>query len=88
MRRYERELEAIHADFRFARLFARVVYSSPGLSFHALFKNALVCRWFTEILLGTMTYRKLFGQCLLRLPLLPLYAELSRTVTVDLELEA
>jgi geranylgeranyl reductase family protein len=61
----------IHADFRWARRIAGVVYRFPRTAYAAFFRNALVCRWTTEILTGQRTYRALLGEALRNLHRLP-----------------
>ena len=61
----------IHADFRWGRRIARVVYRFPRAAYTAFFRNALICRWTVEILTGQRTYRRLLadaGRNLHRLP--------------------
>jgi geranylgeranyl reductase family protein len=73
----------IQSELRAARTVAEFVFNHPRLSFHLLLRNALFCRWFAEIGSGSRSYSGLFGEALMRAPLLPFHAGFSRRQEVQ-----
>ncbi len=61
----------IHADLRWARRMARLVYRFPRLAYEVLLRNPLACRWTAELLAGRRTYRRVMAESLRCAPLLP-----------------
>jgi geranylgeranyl reductase family protein len=78
--------QEIQADLRCARILAKFIYNHPGLAFRLLLRNALLCRWFTQVGAGTMSYRGLFRSAALKSPLLPFYARFSRQTEVQVKM--
>ncbi len=72
----------IRSDFRIARLLAHFIYRHPALAYHVLFRNALVCRWFAEILTGEMGYRLLLWKLLTQMWRLPFRYAAGKRVTI------
>jgi geranylgeranyl reductase family protein len=75
----------IQDDLRYGRVLADWVYEHPRISFHIFFRNALLCRWFTEVRSGAKSYKEVVREALIKGPLLPFHTGLSRHQTVQLD---
>jgi len=76
----------IQDDLRYAKTLARLIYNRPGLAFHLLLRNRLLCRWFAEVGAGTRTYKTLFRDALRQGFILPFHARLRGRVEVEVEI--
>jgi geranylgeranyl reductase family protein len=76
----------IQRELRYAQRCAELLFGWPRLSFHALFRNALVCEWLIKILTGKMRYSDLRRALLKRGLVFPLYYRFPRHFQLRVDL--
>ncbi len=75
--------EEIQDDLRYGRILAEIFYSHPRASFHLVFRNSLMCEWFTRVRSGMMSYAELMADALLKGLVLPFHTGLKRRQVVQ-----
>ena len=75
--------EEIQKDLRYGRILADFFFRHTRLAYHLVFRNELLCRWFTETRSGTRSYEGMAREAVAKGLLLPFHARFEQKIEIE-----